>query len=213
MARARFQNLESEKREAILAAAADEFAERGYEGASLNQIIEDAGISKGSLYYYFDDKEDLFLTVWKTAIDRLMEEVGPFDVEALTAESFWDAFRDWTRRSLDYVYRNEWYVKVGRAFVGLRSDPQASDAVREMLEWARDLTRSILQRGQALGVVRRDLPLTLLVDILMAVDAAGDRWFVEHWDTLPEDELKRLADAELDLIRDMLDAENEGWED
>ncbi len=212
MARTRFNNLEPEKQEAILAAAADEFAERGYEAASLNRIIEAAGISKGSLYYYFDDKADLFLTVWKQAIDRLMEDVGPFDVESLTADTFWNEFRDWTRRSLDYVHRNEWYVKVGRAFTRLRGDPHTTDAVQEMVEWARDLTRSILQRGQTLGVVRRDIPLTLLVDILMAVDAAGDRWFLEHWDALPEKELKRLADAELDMIRDMLDAANEGWE-
>lgn len=211
MARGRFNNLDPSKQEAILAAAAAEFAERGYEGASLNQIIEGAGISKGSLYYYFDDKEDLFLTVWQSAIARFWNEVGPLSIEEMTAETFWDDFREWTRRSLDHLHRNEWYVKVGRAFVRLRADPHATQAVRQVLEWARELTRSILQRGRELGVVRKDLPLTLLVDIVMGVDAASDRWFVDHWQALPEGDVKRLGDCVLDLIRDMLDAEHEGW--
>lgn len=212
MARSRFDNLDVEKQEAILAAAAEEFAERGYEGASLNQIIEDARISKGSLYYYFEDKEDLFLTVWRRAIERLMEDVGPLELGGLTAETFWDEFREWMRRSVAQLHRNDWYVKVGQAFTRLRGDPHATEAVREMLEWARDLMSEILSKGRQLGVVRTDLPLTLLVDILMGVDAASDRWFLEHWNDLPKEAIEKLTDNVMDLVRDMLHAEHEGWE-
>ena len=77
MARARFQKLSPEKQEAILAAAADEFAERGYGAASLNRIIERAGSSKGSLYYYFDDKADLLRTVVERALAFLRHDQFP----------------------------------------------------------------------------------------------------------------------------------------
>ena len=56
MPRPRFNKLTAEKRESILEAAAKEFATHGFEGASLNQILSNAGISKGAAYYYFDDK-------------------------------------------------------------------------------------------------------------------------------------------------------------
>ncbi|RFD20117.1 TetR family transcriptional regulator [Komagataeibacter melaceti] len=48
------------KRQQILAGAARVFAEKGYEGASMSSIARDAGVSKGTLYNYFDSKATLF---------------------------------------------------------------------------------------------------------------------------------------------------------
>ncbi len=75
MARSRFDKLEPKKQEAILTAAAAEFAERGFGAASLNRIIKRARTSKGSLYYYFNDKADLFATVVERALTRVLQEV------------------------------------------------------------------------------------------------------------------------------------------
>ena len=52
-------------------AALDEFAAHGFHDASLNRIIEAAGISKGSMYYYFDGKEDLFAHVTRIEFEHL----------------------------------------------------------------------------------------------------------------------------------------------
>ena len=46
----------AQQQETILRAALAEFAAHGFADASLNRIIEAAGISKGSLYYYFDTR-------------------------------------------------------------------------------------------------------------------------------------------------------------
>ena len=46
----------------------------------------------------------------------------------------------------------------------------------------------------------------------MAADEAGDRWMAEHIEELRGEALDRLVEARIDLLRDMLDAENEGWE-
>ena len=56
-----FFNLPAEKRETIINAAVDEFAQYGLENASTNRIVENSGISKGSFYQYFEDKQDVFL--------------------------------------------------------------------------------------------------------------------------------------------------------
>ena len=55
-----FFAFEAEKRERIISAAVNEFAERGYELANTNHIAEQAKISVGSLFHYFDTKENLF---------------------------------------------------------------------------------------------------------------------------------------------------------
>jgi AcrR family transcriptional regulator len=54
MVRSRFARLPPEQQQVILRAALEEFAARGFHDASLNRVIEAAGISKGSMYYYFD---------------------------------------------------------------------------------------------------------------------------------------------------------------
>ncbi len=58
-----FLRLEAEKRERIISAAVNEFAERGYELANTNHIAEQAKVSVGSLFHYFDTKENLFLYI------------------------------------------------------------------------------------------------------------------------------------------------------
>jgi len=58
-----FDNLAEAKRERILKVAMNEFAVKGFSGASINVIAAKAAISVGSLYRYFDSKDDLFLTV------------------------------------------------------------------------------------------------------------------------------------------------------
>ncbi len=212
MARARFDNLDPERKDAMLAAAADEFAVRGYGAASLNRIIEAAEISKGSLYYYFDDKADLFASVVEESIDRLMEVVGPLDLERLDRTTFWDSVREFGLRSIQVMGHDAWYVRLAMAFPRLRQEPAALEAVKPALEWGRRLTESLLKRGRQLGVVRRDLPLGLLVESTMALDEAGDRWMMEHLDEYEGKALVKLIEGRIDLMRDMLDAENEGWE-
>ena len=62
MPRPRFLKLDDERRDTIMEAAAKVFAAEGYHGASINQILQNAGLSKGVAYYYFEDKADLFAT-------------------------------------------------------------------------------------------------------------------------------------------------------
>lgn len=213
MVRKRFLELEPGRQEKIFNAAAKEFAARGYEAASVNRIIDQAGISKGSLYYYFDDKEDLFVTVIERAFNRLKDDVGFVTPEELTAETYWNAFRDLMHRSVLYLQQNEWHVRLARSFHRLRAVAPTSPATRRILDLGRDYLRTVLQRGQELGVVRRDLPLDLLVEVALAVDEAGDRWRLEHWNLFPPAQQADHADAQIDLIRDMLHADNQGWED
>ncbi|MEZ4415425.1 MAG: TetR/AcrR family transcriptional regulator [Gemmatimonadota bacterium] len=213
MPRPRFAELPAERQEALLGAAADEFVQQGYSLASVNRIIERAGISKGTLYYYFDDKEDLFGAVIEQALDRGMEAMGFPSPATLAAETYWESFRDMMRRSMDYLRGHEWYVRLLRAFHQFHLERPAAPAARRVLDQMSRYIHDILEGGQRLGVVRTDLPLPLLVEITLAVDAATDRWRLEHWDDFTHEERLRSGDAHIDLMRDMLHADNQGWEE
>src|SRR5204862_4108600 len=58
----------------ILAAARDEFAEHGLGGARMDRIAERAGLNKRLIYYYFEDKEQLFRAVLEHAYLGIREE-------------------------------------------------------------------------------------------------------------------------------------------
>ncbi len=56
----KFYNLPPEKQERIINAAFKEFAYKGYEQASTNEIVKNSGISKGALFHYFKSKKELY---------------------------------------------------------------------------------------------------------------------------------------------------------
>jgi len=211
MARKRFNHLEPEKQEAILRAAGEEFAENGFGAASINRIILRSGLSKGSVYYYFEDKADLFATSLERSMQRIREDVGWPALEVLGPDEFWDAVLELTRRSVALSRQDDWWIKLARAVNRFQEEPGAGPATRRFLDLGRQWWESIIGRGQVLGVIREDLPLDLLVEIVMGADQGGDRWMTERWDQFSEPELMRLVDARVDLLRDMLDKENEGW--
>jgi AcrR family transcriptional regulator len=61
-----------ERREAILAAALEEFAARGFAAARLDDVARRAGVAKGTIYLYFRDKESLFQELVRTMLSPLV---------------------------------------------------------------------------------------------------------------------------------------------
>jgi len=70
-------------REKILAAAAAEFAKKGYEGARVDEIVRRGKISKNLIYYYFGSKEGLFVAVLEAAYLKLREQQDALQLESL----------------------------------------------------------------------------------------------------------------------------------
>jgi AcrR family transcriptional regulator len=63
---------EMDRREAILAAALDEFSARGFANARLDDVARRAGVAKGTIYLYFRDKEALFQELVRSVISPLI---------------------------------------------------------------------------------------------------------------------------------------------
>ncbi|MDI9442197.1 MAG: TetR/AcrR family transcriptional regulator [Bacillota bacterium] len=69
-----FQKLDEAKQRQILAAVLREFAQHGYANASTNRMVESAGISKGLLFYYFKNKEELFRYALEYSLEYIKRE-------------------------------------------------------------------------------------------------------------------------------------------
>lgn len=113
MPKSTFFHLPKEKQKNLMKAAIKEFSNTSYADASINQIIKEAKISRGSFYMYFEDKEDLYLymigkihsTVKKKFIFYLEENKGDiFD----TFLHFFDYFIDYMDHHTPALFQQIW---------------------------------------------------------------------------------------------------------
>lgn len=111
-----FLNLPEEKRQTVVNAAVEEFAEYGFEGSSINRIVANSGISKGSFYQYFEDKMDVF----RHLMDLLANEKMEFFKDKHPPSTNLDTF--------DYF---RWMVKTGMEFSSAR--PRLVQAISRVL--------------------------------------------------------------------------------
>ncbi len=206
MARPRFDKLSAEKRERILEAAAKAFVAHGYEGASLNRILDDAGISKGAAYYYFDDKADLYAT---TIVYYSQELLGDslYDPVRVTADNYWDEIATLYRQQFTSYAERPWVFGLAKAGGSLSAERPAQGPLAELWEQAQFLLVQIMQHGRDLGVIRIDLPEELLLSLMIAVDDAHDRWLFAHWAELTTADLEEAAIRIADMLRRLLTPE------
>ncbi|MFP8878690.1 MAG: TetR/AcrR family transcriptional regulator [Myxococcota bacterium] len=202
--RPRFDSLASERQLVILRAAAAEFAGRGFDSASYNRIIQNSGVSKGAMYYYFDDKRDLYLTVLRDAERRATDTIGPID-DFDDANSFWDALADLYLR-ITVFFASE-PLAAGLIKSAYAGGPVTDAAYGEFIERVSKQFEEVLAEGVRLGAVRSDLPLDLLLAVTLAIGEATDRWALQNLDRLTElgpgaiaEVAERLLEMHLRLI-------------
>lgn len=86
-----FLNLPEEKRQRFIDVALAEFAEYNFDTASINSIIKEVGIARGSVYQYFTDKLDLWLYLKEYAEQEKMKFIQAVDRKSFS--NFWDYYR------------------------------------------------------------------------------------------------------------------------
>ena len=167
-----FLNLPEDKQARIIEAALTEFADKGYQQASLNTIVAASGIAKGSLYQYFTDKSGIFLYVFDFAIAvvrRLLVQVKDSSRE----EDFFTRLERSLLAGLDFIRQ---YPKIYGLYLKILFDqqaPQRQELLQRVRQYAADYLHSLLRQGVARGELRPDLPAASAVFLL---DALLDRF-------------------------------------
>lgn len=162
-----FWNLPSDKREALIAIAVDEFATNDYDSASISRIVARAGIAKGSIYQYFADKQDLFLYLLNLSNQKRLDYIQQ---EAPPAEQigFWDLLR-WqiaasTRAALAYPQLTRLFYRAVQGNLPFRSA-----IVQDMRTMALTHWTQFVQQGIARGDIDPQIEPELAAVVLSAV--------------------------------------------
>ena len=162
-----FLNLPEDKQTRLMDAASREFSAKPYNEASINKIIQEAGIPRGSFYMYFQDKEELFRYLVRGYVEQRLMVLE----EALLREGG-DVFAA-MRALCDYV----WEKREERALGGMgamsaiisRNGGMQRGALLDLLDSGEALERLRQSVNPALLDLRREEDLDDLLAVLLSV--------------------------------------------
>lgn len=155
-------------RQRILAAAIEEFAERGSSGARVDSIARRADINERMLYYYFGNKDQLYLAVLEEVYGEFnraehalkLDVLAPLDAVAELAHFVWDYYAE--HPELIRLINNE-------NLHDAKSMRQSTE-IRQQVSPIVELLAQTLKRGEASGEIRQGVDP---VDLYVTISAMG----------------------------------------
>lgn len=149
-----FDNISEEKRQRIIQAATGEFAQKGFENTNMNTIAKKADVSVGSLYKYFENKQDLFLTIIQYSIQSMAELLT---VLAVSEEDILVKVERIIREIQRSSKENATLVKLYNAMTAENNPRFASQFAYEMEALTASIYRKAIEEGQKNGDIRADI--------------------------------------------------------
>lgn len=154
-----FFKIDPAKRERLLREAARMFAEKGLNQTDMAGLAERAGISKGSIYTYFESKEAFYLHVCRDGLERSRRAIYSTMDQTLDIYRQVDhIFRQGARFVLHHPEYLILYINVASAGME-RFSEQIS---REVERYTADHLKKLLRRDMDAGIVRADLDVNMV---------------------------------------------------
>jgi TetR/AcrR family fatty acid metabolism transcriptional regulator len=185
--------LRVDKREAILRAATEVFAARGFFNAQVADVARAAGIAAGTVYLYFKSKDDLLVSIFERTMREAIADgracIAPLrdPVAQLRAIARVHLDRMGGDRSLAIVFQVE--LRQSTKFM----ERFSATLLREYL----GIIRGIIAAGQASGVFRREINATLAAKLFFGgLDEMATNWIL----SARKYSLASQADAIVDLF-------------
>jgi len=188
----------AERPQEILEAAFVEFSRNGYATTTLDRVAERAGVTKGTIYVYFENKEHLFISMVREVTKATLDTVHEM------LETHEGSTADLLRAQFSFIYQH--IVEDRRRREVLRMliaeaprFPELADRYhQEILRPCLDMLRQAIRRGMDRGEFRNSAILDL-PQIVIAPIALVDLWMM-MFDTRQPLDLKAYFNAHLDLV-------------
>jgi TetR/AcrR family transcriptional regulator len=150
---------------ALLAAAAEEFAQRGYDAAGVDRIAERAGVNKAMLYYHFGSKRALYLAVLRGMLElvaararKIADDPGPADHK----------MHEWIAAIVDEAAARPWFPAMMLREIASGA-PRLDPGTFALMNAVFTAVRDVIQQGQREGIFRDVDPLFTHMTIMPAV--------------------------------------------
>lgn len=161
------------KREIVLKVALDIFAQYGLTKTTIDDIAKAAGVGKSSIYYYFENKEDIFRAVIETQVQKVQEKIkaaidaatDPKEKLKAFVLSRMKSFRE-VAHIYNHVFKDE-YLKHYEYIQKLRTDYDRAE---------NDLVTGILSQGITSGIFRIQDPSLASFVIMVGIRGLEYEW-------------------------------------
>lgn len=165
-----FLNLPKEKRESFIQISLKEFSDNNFETASVNRIIKELDISRGSVYQYFTDKLDLWLYLKEYAEKTKMENVQSVNREDF--DTFWDYFRELYIKGADFDLLNPLCSKFLYKIYYKETSKEVDKYSNNWKVQADEQFRQWVQFEQSNGSFNKDISLDMIVHFMVTISTS-----------------------------------------
>ena len=179
------------KRERILRAAVEVFAANGYFNSKVSEIAKAAGVADGTIYLYFDSKDDILITIFRELTRQYLVDLeshlaGSTDPrEQIRKAIEFHLHALGSDRSLAVVFQVE--LRQSLKFMTLFSQQEVSDYL--------NILRRIVEDGQRRGVFRTSLhPQFVAKSVFGILDEMVTSWILSEKDHRPTDHAAEVAE-------------------
>jgi AcrR family transcriptional regulator len=154
-------------RASVLAAARSVFSRRGLRGASLEEIAEEAGVSRGAVYYHFDDKERLFLALLR---ERCLVRADRLDRVAAESDDIGADLRRVATRFIEDAEADPEWTRLFVEFTALAAErPELRTELADELAACREAIAGIFERRLRDLDVTSELPMEQIAAVASAL--------------------------------------------
>lgn len=199
-----FFNLPAEKKEMIINIALEEFALNDYKTASVTRIVKKAGIAKGSMYQYFENKEDLYAYLIKLGAEKKFNYMAAN--LATEGKDFFETLMEMHMVGLEFDLNNIKYSKVLANLMNEINNIEISPELHKILQQGENFMKQYVARAQQEGQIRDDIELDLINFVISQIsvsisDYIGKKYNFSYY------ELIRAGEKEIPVNNDILKKE------
>ena len=177
---ARYESLDESLKTRILDFSKEDFATHGYQNTSYNKIIQKIGISKGSMYYYFENKEDLFITCLIDELDSTgmtifeSREFSKLDDH----KAYWNSIQELMSKKWKDSFQHPRLTALIHQVVSLGSEHPIVSKLNSEVEGLTEYNdlKTILDHGVRIGTIRSDVPF----DVLTRMSTEHKIWLLQE---------------------------------
>ncbi len=173
---ATFKNLPESKQNRIIRVALDEFSEKGYQRASINQMVKRLGIAKGSIFQYFGDKKGLFRFAFMIATEKVKDYLRTVRDETKDEDLF-TRLEATLRAGIIFLRKNPVIYRLYIKMTFEYEAPFQREILKSLREYSIRYLRSLLDDAKEKGELGKDIDLNAACFVL---DAIMDRFLQTH---------------------------------
>jgi AcrR family transcriptional regulator len=195
-----FFNLPEDKRTLICDVALDEFAEYPFDQASINRIVANSGIAKGSFYQYFEDKKDLFLYLMGLIGEEKINYLSPV-VRNPDKHDIFSLIKELYISGIQFATEHPRYVAIGNNLLANKEAPIYRELMADNLPSVYAFFEPLLEKAVVRGEVRTDIDIKMLNYVIASMNVVVVEYCSEINPQAIHKSMIETVDAFMDILK------------